>query len=842
MDIVAHHLHEKFPYYNNGQLSACRAMLVCSHQLNSFAVEWGLDRMVNVDLNQAKTNNRILGEALEAYIGAYYLDACTLYGDSNGHVKVRDLCIELVDPLLEQMMKTFLYIRINEAVQEKKLQLRLQRIKGAHAGISVNSQTSSADKKKSEKKAGASSDKTKEKPKDTVSKESQKVTGKVLSTKKEKVSTRQPDTSVKLKDSGKSPKKSVKSVQDEICESDNTASVKSTKMPQVSTKSSKCILPINTPSGKSESTMNPDKCKETAKKKENSQAKSQAAKNESPKLSRVSTKEPSTIAEPAPKVPVTQNIKIKLPRRSTGVSSNVTGKRKNPHLPDRPMTEFKELTTPQLAPTVGMSTPVKLNNVPHDIIASHFTIKKPRLIVPTMASSKSSNVQQKSKEVKKELLKVKKVAKVVAGNEPVKQIIAKAKGSVIKASAIQRINVNRLIEFLFFALLVAVEELTMSLFLPTQLKKRQEDLSKLSIQELTSKNCQKWAQEYLKEKLVGLEAEHDGIVVKTTELSECSGDADLNQRKGKLIPLIDMVIELRWSGVAPDGTEAVGKIRVPELLGEDCEFEVSVDEETSAKEPIKEVVRNHITPLMSEKFKNLGKDMVETHSKDVYIEPSKLGTSTPPRPITPIESTGASIDQTVNPTSYRTTPKPTSTNIINSTTITDTVELQTSANQVYETLLDPSLVAAWTRSRPDIFKHVGSSFSLFDGNITGTIVELTPNEKIVQKWRLKTWPEGHFSTVTLKFEQTSDRTIVHVTQEGVPVGEEEIVRRNWQSYYWNSIKSVFGYGLISQKPTISTKSQITSQDGSSIDAIAAVPALPFLPDPLLVFVPKISTD
>jgi len=52
------------------------------------------------------------------------------------------------------------------------------------------------------------------------------------------------------------------------------------------------------------------------------------------------------------------------------------------------------------------------------------------------------------------------------------------------------------------------------------------------------------------------------------------------------------------------------------------------------------------------------------------------------------------------------------------------VELQTSADQVYETLLDPGRVAAWTRSRPDIFRHTGSVFSLFDGNVTGTIVEL----------------------------------------------------------------------------------------------------------------------
>jgi activator of HSP90 ATPase len=89
--------------------------------------------------------------------------------------------------------------------------------------------------------------------------------------------------------------------------------------------------------------------------------------------------------------------------------------------------------------------------------------------------------------------------------------------------------------------------------------------------------------------------------------------------------------------------------------------------------------------------------------------------STPPRSVTPVAS-GSDIG------------KPTVQKIINTTNINETVELQTSADQVYETLLDPGRVAAWTRSRPDIFRHVGSVFSLFDGNVTGTILELVSNE------------------------------------------------------------------------------------------------------------------
>ncbi|CAG8547412.1 12935_t:CDS:2, partial [Funneliformis caledonium] len=83
----ADHLHEKFPSYSNGKLSLYRSMLVSSNQLSKFACQWGLDKIANVDLTLAKKNHRILGEALEAYIGAYYLDCCQVNGKNGAHMK-----------------------------------------------------------------------------------------------------------------------------------------------------------------------------------------------------------------------------------------------------------------------------------------------------------------------------------------------------------------------------------------------------------------------------------------------------------------------------------------------------------------------------------------------------------------------------------------------------------------------------------------------------------------------------------------------------------------------------------------------------------------------------------
>ena len=52
------------------------------------------------------------------------------------------------------------------------------------------------------------------------------------------------------------------------------------------------------------------------------------------------------------------------------------------------------------------------------------------------------------------------------------------------------------------------------------------------------------------------------------------------------------------------------------------------------------------------------------------------------------------------------------------------------------------LVEAFSREKATVEAHRGGSFSLMDGMITGEFLECTRPSKIVQKWRLRSWPEG----------------------------------------------------------------------------------------------------
>ena len=78
------------------------------------------------------------------------------------------------------------------------------------------------------------------------------------------------------------------------------------------------------------------------------------------------------------------------------------------------------------------------------------------------------------------------------------------------------------------------------------------------------------------------------------------------------------------------------------------------------------------------------------------------------------------------------------------------------------------MVIAFTKGAVKLEAKKGGKFELFGGNIYGEFVELSPT-KIVQKWRSKSWPAGHFSDVTFNIEEKSDHTEVKIVQTGVPV-------------------------------------------------------------------------
>lgn len=90
---------------------------------------------------------------------------------------------------------------------------------------------------------------------------------------------------------------------------------------------------------------------------------------------------------------------------------------------------------------------------------------------------------------------------------------------------------------------------------------------------------------------------------------------------------------------------------------------------------------------------------------------------------------------------------------IETTSVTSTQKFQCTAKEFFDAMTRIEMVTAFTKGRVRIDPVKGGKFELFGGNIVGKFDELVPEKKIVQQWRYKQWPEGHYSKVTLNIDE-----------------------------------------------------------------------------------------
>lgn len=64
-----------------------------------------------------------------------------------------------------------------------------------------------------------------------------------------------------------------------------------------------------------------------------------------------------------------------------------------------------------------------------------------------------------------------------------------------------------------------------------------------------NKDARGWAKEYLTQKVCAVSAEDSGATAKVERLLNMDGDVDVNQRKGKVITLFDVKVQLEYQGM-----------------------------------------------------------------------------------------------------------------------------------------------------------------------------------------------------------------------------------------------------------------------------------------------------
>lgn len=121
--------------------------------------------------------------------------------------------------------------------------------------------------------------------------------------------------------------------------------------------------------------------------------------------------------------------------------------------------------------------------------------------------------------------------------------------------------------------------------------------------------------------------------------------------------------------------------------------------------------------------------------------------------------------------------------------INQIVTIKASPEKIYNALTSAKEFSKVTGAPAEIAKDEGGAFSCFAGQVTGRHIELNPNKRIVQAWRVAPWPEGAYSIVKFDINESGASTEVNLEHTGFPEDAADHLERGWHKMYWEPLKA-----------------------------------------------------
>lgn len=124
-----------------------------------------------------------------------------------------------------------------------------------------------------------------------------------------------------------------------------------------------------------------------------------------------------------------------------------------------------------------------------------------------------------------------------------------------------------------------------------------------------------------------------------------------------------------------------------------------------------------------------------------------------------------------------------------STPIHHEVSFQASPARVYAALMNADEHAAFTANgAAEISREAGGAFSTHGGQIVGRNIEIVPEQRIVQAWRVNNWPDGVYSLICFELHSEGDGTKLVFDHWGFPEGTRDHLDAGWTTRYWEPLR------------------------------------------------------
>jgi uncharacterized protein YndB with AHSA1/START domain len=122
-------------------------------------------------------------------------------------------------------------------------------------------------------------------------------------------------------------------------------------------------------------------------------------------------------------------------------------------------------------------------------------------------------------------------------------------------------------------------------------------------------------------------------------------------------------------------------------------------------------------------------------------------------------------------------------------TITQTHIIDATPAEVFLALTNPLTIELWSGYPAEMEAVENTEFSIFDGDISGRNLKITPDKELVQEWYFGDSDEQ--SVVTISLFPLKERTRVELKHVNVPDQVYEEFRVGWKDYYFGGIIKFF---------------------------------------------------
>ena len=118
-----------------------------------------------------------------------------------------------------------------------------------------------------------------------------------------------------------------------------------------------------------------------------------------------------------------------------------------------------------------------------------------------------------------------------------------------------------------------------------------------------------------------------------------------------------------------------------------------------------------------------------------------------------------------------------------------TFNINAEPSDIYAALTNPYTIELWSGYPARMGTEAGEEFVMWDGDISGKIIELVPDKRVIQEWYFGERDEK--SIVTISIAPSGGGSVVVVEHTNIPDEDFENITEGWNEYYMGAIRRFY---------------------------------------------------